>query len=147
MISFFPDRNFSAPDIAEFNRQNRLEFESIRDFLILHYHLTQRDDSAFWRQCRHMEVPASLRRRMDLYRSCGRIFREGGELFAEVAWLQVMQGQGLEAQGYHPLADLIEPAEIAEYLDSVRGVIAQCVAVMPTHEEFIARHCKAVPLP
>ncbi|MDP1899588.1 MAG: tryptophan 7-halogenase [Rubrivivax sp.] len=143
LITFFPDRGFSAPDIDEYNRQTRFEFEKIRDFLILHYHLTERDDTPFWRHCRTMEVPESLRRRMALYRSHGRIVREAGELFAEVAWLQVLHGQGLQAQGYHPLVDLIAEPEIVEYLQSIRGVIAQCVEVMPTHAEYIERHCRA----
>jgi tryptophan halogenase len=90
-----------------------------------------------------MEVPESLRRRMALYRSRGRIVREGGELFAEVAWQQVMEGQGLVPEGHHPLADLIAEDETAEYLDNVQGVIAQCVGVMPSHAEYIAQHCKA----
>ena len=143
LISFFPDRGFSAPDVAEFNRQSRFEFEKIRDFLILHYHLTQRDDSAFWRHCRAMDVPDSLRQRMALYASRGRIVREAGELFAEVAWLQVLHGQNLAAQGHHPLADLIAEEEIADYLASVQGVIATCVDVMPTHQDYIAQHCRA----
>ena len=147
LIQLFPDRGFRDEDIAEFNRQNRFEFERIRDFLILHYHCTERDDTPFWRQCRTMEVPRSLTERMALYRSRGRIFREAGELFAEVAWLQVMHGQGLRPQGYHPLVDLIAESEIAEYLDNVRGVIGECVRVLPTHDEFIARHCRAPALP
>ena len=143
LISFFPHGDFSAPDVDEYNRQNRLEYESIRDFLILHYHLTQRDDSAFWTHCRTMDVPASLQRRMALYQTHGRLVREGGELFAEVAWLQVLHGQGLKARGHHPLVDLIDEPEIVDYLASVRGVIGQCVHVMPTHAEYIERHCKA----
>jgi tryptophan halogenase len=75
--------------------------------------------------------------------------REGNELFAEVGWLQVMLGQGLQPRGHHPLADLIDEAETLEYLDNVRGVIAQCAEVMPSHEAFIAEHCRAdaMPLP
>ena len=147
LISFFPDRGFAQHDIDEFNRQNRIEFETIRDFLILHYHQTRRDDTPFWNHVRTMEVPASLRRRMALYQSRGRIVREGGELFAEVAWLQVMHGQGLKATGHHPLADLIPEAETVDYLASVEGVVAKCVEVMPTHAEYIARHCRAPTLP
>jgi tryptophan halogenase len=123
-----------------------MEFETIRDFLILHYHLTERDDTPFWRHVRTMDVPASLTRRMNLYRSRGRIFREAGELFAEVAWLQVFEGQGLKPAQAHPLAALIDEDETAAYLASVEGVIAQCVELMPTHEDYIARHCKAAPL-
>lgn len=143
LISFWPDRAFVQADIDEFNRQNRLEFETIRDFLILHYHLTERDDTPFWRHVRTMDVPASLTRRMNLYRSRGRIFREAGELFAEVAWLQVMLGQNLEPEGYHPLVDSIGEAEIAEYLSGVHALIARCADVMPDHAAFIARHCAA----
>jgi tryptophan halogenase len=143
LISFFPDRGFSAVDVDEYNRQSRFEFESIRDFLILHYHLNQRDDSAFWRECATMPVPESLQRKMALYASHGRIVRENNELFAEAAWLQVMEGQNLQAGRHHPLADLIGEDETAEYLEGVRDVIARCVEVMPSHEAFIERHCKA----
>ncbi|HLL12267.1 MAG TPA: tryptophan halogenase family protein [Rubrivivax sp.] len=143
LISLFPDRAFSAVDIAEYNRQSRFEFEKIRDFLILHYHLNQRDDSPFWRQCAEMEIPESLRQKMQLYASHGRVFRDNNELFAEVAWLQVMQGQNLATRAYHPLVDLLPEAEIVDYLNSVSDVISKCVAVMPTHAAFIDRYCKA----
>jgi tryptophan 7-halogenase len=146
LISFWPDRAFAKADIDEFNRQNRLEFETIRDFLILHYHLTQRDDTPFWNHVRTMEVPASLKRRMALYQSHGRIFREAGELFAEVAWLQVFEGQGLVPARAHPLSALINEDETAQYLASVEGVIAKCVELMPTHEDYIAQHCRAAPM-
>ncbi|MDE2372386.1 MAG: tryptophan 7-halogenase [Burkholderiales bacterium] len=143
LLTFFPDREFRSTDIAEFNRQTRFEFERIRDFLILHYHLTERDDTPFWRQCRTMTIPEALQHKLELYRSCGRIFRDNNELFAEVGWLQVMHGQGLRPAGHHPLADLIPEAETAEYLDGIRGVIAQCVDIMPTHADYIRQHCLA----
>ncbi len=145
LITFFPDRGFAPADVDEYNRQMRNEYQRIRDFLILHYHLTQRDDTPFWRECRTMDVPEGVRRKMALYRSRGRIVREDNELFAEVAWLQVMQGQGLRPEGHHPLVGLIPQPEIDAYLDNVRSVIAKCVDVMPTHAEFIARHCRAEP--
>ena len=143
LIDFFPSREFRATDIAEFNRRSRFHFERIRDFIILHYHLNQRGDSSFWKDCATMQVPEALAEKMALYRSSGRIFRFDSELFTEVAWLQVMQGQNLEPEAYHPLADLIADDETAAYLDSVRDVIAKCVDVMPTHAEYIAQHCAA----
>ena len=108
-------------DIAEFNREAQFEYERVRDFIILHYHATQRDDSEFWRYCRNMEIPDTLRQKMDLYRSHGRIFREGYELFADMAWLQVMHGQGIRAESYHPLADLPSEAQVEEYLGQRQG--------------------------
>ena len=143
LIDFFPHGGFDQADIDEYNRLSRWEYERIRDFLILHYHVNQRDDSDFWRYCQNMKIPDTLAAKIELYKRNGRITREGNELFAEVGWLQVMHGQNLQAQGYHPLADLIDEKETMDYLGSVKGVIGHCVDFMPTHEEFIAQHCKA----
>ena len=143
LIDFFPSTGFEQADIDEYNRQHRFEFERIRDFIILHYHLNQRTDTPFWTSCREMEVPEALAAKLHLYRSRGRIVRENNELFSEVAWLQVMHGQGLRAQGHHPLAELIDESETREYLDSVRSVISKCADVMPDHAAFIAQHCAA----
>lgn len=143
LITFFPDRGFQQTDIDEFNEQSRFEIERIRDFIILHYHLGERDDSPFWNHCRTMAIPERLQKRMQLYRSHGRIFREANELFAEVGWLQVFHGQGLRAEHYHPLVDLQSEGEVGEFLENVRGVIRKCLAVMPSHAEFIAKNCAA----
>jgi tryptophan halogenase len=143
LITFFPDKGFDAEDIDEYNRQSRFEFERIRDFIILHYHASERDDSAFWRHCREMSVPATLEHKMTLYRAHGRIVRENNELFSEVGWLQVMHGQGLRARAFHPLAALIDDKEVDEYLENVRATIRKCVGVMPDHGAFIAQHCAA----
>jgi tryptophan halogenase len=146
IVAFFPDRGFPQADVDEFNRQARWEMEKIRDFIILHYHATAREDTPFWRHCRTMDIPASLREKLALFRSRGRIVRDGHELFAEVGWMQVMLGQGIRPQGHHALAGLLSTAEVDEYLANVRGTIAKCVELMPTHEQFIAAHCAAPPL-
>ncbi len=146
LINFFPNQGFNAVDVAEYNRQARFEFERIRDFIILHYKANQRDDSPFWRACADMAVPDTLSHKMDLYRAHGRLVRVDNELFSEEGWLQVMEGQNLQPQGYHPLVDVQSEADIAEYLESVRQVIGKCVNVMPGHAEYIARHCAAAPM-
>jgi tryptophan halogenase len=143
LATFFPSRQFHQADIDEFNRQSDFEYERIRDFLILHYKQTARTDSPFWNTCRTMEIPASLRQKMELFEGQGRIFRENNEMFSEASWLQVMHGQGLRANGYHPLADAFSKDEIRAHLDQVRSVIARCVELMPTHETFLAAICKA----
>jgi len=137
LIDFFPDRGFAQHDIDAFNQQSRFEAERIRDFLILHYHATTRNDTPFWDYVRNMSVPDTLQAKIDLYRSRGRILRNANELFAEVAWLQVLEGQGLVAGGYHPLAALRDEGEIAGYLDEIASVIGQCADVMPTHAQFV----------
>jgi tryptophan halogenase len=143
LITFFPDRSFNAADIAEFNRQSDFEVERIRDFLILHYHATTRDDTPFWDYCRTMSIPDTLREKMALYQSRGRIVRVDNELFAEAGWLQVLHGQGIEAGGHHPLAALLDESEVNDYLGDIAKVIGDCVDHMPSQAEFIARNCAA----
>jgi tryptophan halogenase len=143
LIDYFPDQGFSQPDIDAFNERSRVYYEGIRDFIILHYKLTQRDDSAFWRDCAHMPIPDSLQRKIDLFATHGRVLRHNSELFGDVAWQQVMVGQNLQPGGYHPLVDLQSDANVEAYLASVADVIAKCVEVMPSHADFIAGYCRA----
>jgi len=90
-----------------------------------------------------MAVPDTLTQKLALYKAHGRIVRIDNELFSEVGWLQVMQGQNLLPDAYHPLVDLQSEADTQEYLDSVRDVIGKCVNIMPGHAEYIAQHCAA----
>jgi len=144
LTAFFPHGGFDQLDIDTFNAHSDFEFDKIRDFLILHYHATERDDSPFWDYCRTMDIPDSLRERMALFRNNGRVFREANEMFAEVSWVQVMLGQRIVPAGYHPLVDVYPEAKVAEFVAGVRGVIDKCVSVMPAHDAFIAKHC-AIP--
>lgn len=143
LVSLFPRAGFEQADIDEYNEQSAAEYAAIRDFIILHFKATRRNDSPFWNYCREMPVPDSLQHRLDLYRSNGRIYRKSEELFAEVSWLQVMHGQHVQANGYHPMADRRPEAEVEAFLADVERVIGKCVEVMPTHAEFIAANCAA----
>ena len=143
VLSFFPHQGFDATDIVEYNTQTGLEYEQIRDFLILHYKLTERTDSAFWNYCRTMSIPDTLQRKIDLFSSNGRTYRDGNELFTEMSWLQVMVGQRISPRGYHPFADLAPESEVIAHLRNVEQVIAKCVNAMPTQTEFIAKNCAA----
>lgn len=143
LATLLPDTSFSQADIDEYNRQTQFEYERIRDFIVLHYKLTRRDDSPFWDHCRHMAIPDTLRHKMDLFSSAGRVFRDGAELFTEVSWVQVMTGQGLHPKSYNPLVDKRPDAEIRQYLGDVESVIRTCCDLMPTHQQYIAEHCAA----
>jgi tryptophan halogenase len=143
LVRLLPDCSFDPATIAEFNRQTDFEYERIRDFIILHYKATERDDTAFWRQCRDMEVPDTLRRKIDLFAANGRIFREDEELFSEESWIQVLLGQGVIPRGYDPLVDIKPDAQVEDYLGNIQRVIAKCVALMPSHAEFVAKTCAA----
>lgn len=141
LITLFPQSGINEIDISEYNRQVGYEFERIRDFLILHYALTRRDDTDFWNHVRTMRLPDSLRDRMDLFRSHGRIFRDQEDLFKETSWLQVMVGQGLMAEGHNAMADLIDDAQLAGFLANVKTIIDRAVDGLPSHADFIARTC------
>ncbi|MDR7272939.1 tryptophan halogenase [Pelomonas saccharophila] len=143
LIDLFPSDGLEPADITEYNRQTAAEMASVRDFIILHYKLTRRDDSAFWRHCRAMAVPESLQARMNLFASHGRLFRHGQELFSEPSWLQVLMGQGLMPRGHHPLAAMRSPEQAQQIVDDVQRVVRRCVDVMPSHADFIAAHCAA----
>ena len=144
LVRLMPDGGFDPTTIAEFNRQMDFEYERIRDFVILHYKATYRDDTPFWRDCRDMAVPDTLQRKMDLFRANGRVFREDDELFTEESWIQVFLGKGVIPAGYDPLVDVTPEAEIERFLNDVETVIGKCVAVMPSHADYVARVCSAV---
>ncbi|WP_434783315.1 tryptophan halogenase family protein [Gimibacter soli] len=139
LVQMFPDLNFAAANIAEYNAQVGFEYERVRDFIILHYHLNRRTDSAFWTACREMAVPESLTHRLDLFRQTGRIFRENNELFSEVAWLQVMVGQGLMPESFTPLADKLSDDQLGRYLADLRQIIDANAGRLPGHREAVAR--------
>jgi tryptophan halogenase len=145
LVGFFPDAGFDQADIDEFNRQSDFETERIRDFIILHYHATERNDTPFWDYCRTMDIPDTLRRKLALYKSNGRVVRDNNELFAEIGWQQVLHGQGVRPRGHHPLAGLLDEKELLAFLGNIEDVIGKCVGVMPTHAEFIAAIAKAAP--
>ncbi len=142
LIALFPDRHFDAATIEAYNEQAQFEFERSRDFLILHYKANERDDP-FWQRCRDMSIPDTLTHKIDLFRSSARIFRENEELFTEVAWLQVMIGQGIVPDRYHPMVDMLSEAEIVQMVEGTRSVLDRAAAAMPMHADFIAKHCRA----
>ena len=149
LISFLPDLTLSQTLIDRYNRQAAWEIERIRDFLILHYHATERTDTPFWNYCRTMSVPQELKDNMDLFRDSGRFYRESDELFALTSWVQVMLGQGITPRTYHPLVDTLSDAELDEFVGGIKTLMERCVAAMPLHADFIARNCAAArpPMP
>lgn len=142
LIKLLPGRAIEPADRAEFNAQTAFEWERVRDFIILHYHLNRRDEP-FWRDRAAMTIPDTLAEKIELFAASGRVFRFNEELFAEAGWLQVMVGQGLIPRGYHPLADAPSQAELAEMLALMRQAVARPVSAMPGHRAFIAAHCAA----
>lgn len=145
LMALFPTRGFDAVEIDRFNRETAQEYADIRDFLILHYKATQRDDSAFWRRCRDLEPPEGLREKLAMFARNGRIFRKQEELFPEASWLAVMNGQGVVPQGYHPVADLLSDAETLERLKHIAQVIDETADAMPLQDDYLRQIGCALP--
>jgi len=143
LLGLFPNKGFNQADIDTYNDQQSIELERIRDFIILHYKVTEREDSEFWRFCKNMDIPDYLQKKIDLYKANGRIYRQDTELFNETSWLAVMHGQGIQPDGYHPVVDALNEAEITRRLEHIKAVIDTSVATMPMQSEFINQHCKA----
>ncbi len=143
LLSLFPNKEFRQADIDAFNRFADTEIKQIRDFIILHYKVTNRTDSAFWNYCREMEIPDTLKEKIELYKANGRIFRDGYELFSDISWLSVLNGQGLKTNGYHAMADLMPSNELDSQLEKMKNVISECQKKTPTHRAYINKYCKS----
>lgn len=143
LMQLFPLTGIKQSDIDEFNQQTKYEIEHIRDFIVLHYHVTGRQDTPFWRFCRNMDIPQSLAHRIELFRETGRVFRVPTELFAENSWIQVMLGQGIQPAQYHPVVDVMSDAELEQFLRGIKKTVDNTVAQMPRHETYVEQYAKA----
>ena len=143
LLQMFPYDGVRQPDVDEFNNQMRFEIDNVRDFIILHYHVTDREDTPFWRQCRSMDIPDSLKHRIELFRQAGRVFKLPTELFGENSWIQVMLGQGITPEQYHPIVNMMSDEELTQFLTGIHGSVRQLVGQLPEHQRFIDYYCKA----
>ena len=143
LIRMLPGGPVSERDIAEFNDQQLMDMDQIRDFLILHYKVTERRDSAFWRHCAALPMPDSLAQKIELFRETGRVFRKNEELFVENSWVQVMMGQGIIPQSYHPIATKLRADELDKFLAMLRDSVTRTVAGLPDQQTYIASYCAA----
>ena len=141
LIRMMPAGEISPRDIAEFNDQQYTDMLQIRDFLILHYKVTDRRDSPFWRQCAAMEIPDSLAQKIELFRETGRVFRKNEELFAENSWVQVMLGQGIVPRSHHPIAAKLSDDDMSRLLSTLRQNVATTIRGLPGHADYVARYC------
>ncbi|WP_394176851.1 tryptophan halogenase family protein [Thalassotalea litorea] len=139
LIKVFPHQGINSRDIEEFNRQSKIEIENIRDFIILHYKVNQRSDSRFWTQCRQMDIPETLQRKIELFRETGKIFREQDDLFTEIAWQQVLIGQGMIPNDHHILANQLSQPQLDELMKNLDTIITNAVNKMPEHRQFLAQ--------
>jgi tryptophan halogenase len=142
LMQLFPFNGINDSLVNHYNDQSRMELEKIRDFIILHYKLTQRTDSPFWQRCRDMAIPDSLTHRIELFRDNAHAYQLADELFRIDSWVQVMLGQRLEPKGYHHLARLMSDKQLSQSLEALKSSIAKAVHRMPNHQDFVDSYCK-----
>ena len=141
LLKLFPHNGISPRLRDQYNKQSQIEFEQIRDFIILHYHLNEREDSRFWGDLRNMEIPDSLKHKIELFRESGTIIREQEDLFAEPSWLQVMMGQGIMPKDYHPAAKSIPENKLGRMMEGLLKIKSEPVSQMPEHNHFLKMFC------
>jgi tryptophan halogenase len=142
LFGTFPDLSFNAADADEYNRLTGIEYERIRDFLILHYATAGRDDTPFWRHCANMPIPGALKHKIELFRGSARLNMLDNEHFADHSWLSVLIGHGILPRSYDPLADVPSTEEVERHLHGIRRAIRQAAEAMPPageHMETAAR--------
>jgi tryptophan halogenase len=139
LVELFPVGAIREADRREFNRATDVEYDRIRDFLILHYHATTRDDSGFWNHVRTMDIPDSLAAKIELWRTLARVAKYSQGLFFEASWLAVYIGQGVIPHGWDQRADLFDSAALEAAVERMRAQIRRAVASAPDHGEFIRR--------
>ncbi len=137
LLKCFPHHGIKACEVDEYNRQSKMEIENIRDFIILHYKATKRQDSAFWQQCQRMDIPETLARKIALFKESGKVFREQDDVFTEVAWQQVLLGQEVLPQDTHPMASTLTDEQLTDLMDNLNTLIQRSVESMPQHEAFL----------
>jgi tryptophan halogenase len=144
LIQMFPFGGFDQALIDRYNRISRTELERIRDFIVLHYKATERDDSEFWRACRDMTIPDTLAERIALFREHALAWQASDDLFRVDSWVQVLLGQRIEPRSWHHMGRLMQGTQLRQALSDLQGNIARAVAQMPAHQEFLNRYCGVV---
>ena len=141
LMRLMPSKDMEESNIKKFNDSMRYEIDNIRDFIILHYHVTERNDTAFWRYCQSMEIPDTLQDRINIFKQSAHAYKTDGELFGETSWVQVMVGQGIMPEKYHRIVDMMDEQELKRFLDNISTTISKRVGSLPNHLDFIKRYC------
>jgi tryptophan halogenase len=141
LLRLFPFNGVTPALMDEYNQQSITEVEKIRDFIILHYHQTERSDSPFWDYCRTMSIPDTLAHRIELFKESAHAFQTGDEMFRLESWSHVMLGQRLRPNSYHQLVAALNQGELSRHLHSIRETINAAVDRLPSHRDFLRQYC------
>jgi len=140
LLKVFPNDGISEAVVDLYNTESKEEFETVRDFIILHYHVNQRNDSDFWRDMRNMDIPARLQQKIDVFKQSANIHNDNNDIFRDASWLQVMLGQGIMPQDYHPAAKVFNNEELINTLNKISQTKQQLLEPMLSHDDFLKRY-------
>jgi tryptophan 7-halogenase len=143
LMRLFPFAGVSQTFIDQYNQVAKVELEKIRDFIVLHYNATEREDTPFWKYCKYMSVPETLANRIQMFKETAHTFQAEDELFRVDSWIQVLFGQGLQPKNYHHFAKAMKEKDLPQFLAHVRNTVANTVAQLPSHQDFINQYCKS----
>ena len=141
LVEQFPHRQVNPAIIDQYNREMDELYDNIRDFIIAHYKVTDREDTPFWRYCRNMGIPDSLAAKIQLFRERGEVRVLPNDLFQQTSWFAVLYGQGITPRSYHPVADTMADDKLTSTMTRVRDAIAHRVETLPSHAAFIQSYC------
>lgn len=140
LLKMFPNNGVSQTMVDLYNQESKDEYETIRDFIILHYYVNERTDSDFWQDMRNLAIPTRLEQKIAAFKETAAIFNETNDIFRDASWVQVMLGQGLSPQDYHPAANVPTEQELVNTLASVYQAKQQPLAKLVSHDDFLARY-------
>ena len=138
----FPDAYFNQSRVDTFNELTAMEYERVRDFLILHYKLNGRDGK-MWEYCRDMEIPGELADKVAKFRSTGELIRYPTEIFGPPSWLAIYNGFNVLPETYDKGVDKVDADYLKRAFTEMRQSVARAVDSVSTHAEFIAEYCAA----
>jgi tryptophan halogenase len=139
LMKMFPNQGIDPTMVALYNAESKEEFETIRDFIILHYHANERDDSDFWRDMREMQIPDRLTQKIEAFRSSAAVFNEQQDIFRDASWIEVMMGQGILPYDYHPSADAMSDDNFRKMMQQVLQAKREPISKLLPHDEFLKR--------
>jgi tryptophan 7-halogenase len=137
LLTYMP-RDHVIPAVCElYNEEMRFEYEHIKDFLVAHYNVTEREDTAFWRYCKNMQVPATLKSRLDLFKATANVNHKKHDLFQDISWIAVLNGQGFVPDDYHPMADVLPADDLKLRMAQMRTKIQDRLQKLTGHDDFL----------
>ena len=143
LLKLFPHNGITQSVIDLYNQESQVEYETVRDFIILHYHVNERTDSDFWIDMREMAIPDRLQNKIDVFSDVGNMFNDQHDIFRDASWLQVMLGQGINPQDYHPAANVPSLDQLNETLEKIAEAKQQPLSKMLPHDEFLKHYLGA----